>query len=403
MAMAAAIAEKEKMVNILLQANYIPISNYKDLEGIIALGMCTNGERNLTDSTVLRNMSVVLAHSILACRSTLQGIAKLQGVSEDCISELPDQILVSVLSHLTVREALATSVLSRRWKYLWAYSTRLDFDSKNALGKLIINQSTERPRYVEWVDGFVECVDHVLGEYEVPTLDKFKISFDLDQRSTESINSWVEFAMTRPVQRLEMDLLGIRPYHYFQNLYYKQSCGCSPKQFSLNLPRICPPTSLGFKFLKDFYLKNVSITTEVLEYFLANCPNLERLSVFGSRHLVKLRVSGSYPSLKHLEFDEEVGLFPQLKNLKKLVVEVRAQNFDELLELTPLIIACPYLQILVLKNAVALEKILIDPYDQIVKNSAFQTANINQEQIARSRAKCQLEDKVPPSIELVIL
>uniref|UniRef100_A0A2N9IRT4 Uncharacterized protein n=1 Tax=Fagus sylvatica TaxID=28930 RepID=A0A2N9IRT4_FAGSY len=37
MAMAAAIAEKEKMVNILLQANYIPISNYKDLEGIIAL------------------------------------------------------------------------------------------------------------------------------------------------------------------------------------------------------------------------------------------------------------------------------------------------------------------------------------------------------------------------------
>uniref|UniRef100_A0A2N9ISV6 FBD domain-containing protein n=1 Tax=Fagus sylvatica TaxID=28930 RepID=A0A2N9ISV6_FAGSY len=56
-----------------------------------------------------------------------------------------------------------------------------------------------------------------------------------------------------------------------------------------------------------------------------------------------------------------------------------------------------------IKNAVALEKILIDPYDQIVKNSAFQTANINQEQIARSRAKCQLEDKVPPSIELVIL
>ena len=37
MAIAAAIAEKEKMVGILLQANYIPISNYEDLEGIIAL------------------------------------------------------------------------------------------------------------------------------------------------------------------------------------------------------------------------------------------------------------------------------------------------------------------------------------------------------------------------------
>ncbi|CAB4286681.1 unnamed protein product [Prunus armeniaca] len=43
-------------------------------------------QRDLTDSTVLRNMGVGLGHSLLAYRSTLQGIAKLQ-VNEARISE----------------------------------------------------------------------------------------------------------------------------------------------------------------------------------------------------------------------------------------------------------------------------------------------------------------------------
>ncbi|XP_028792629.1 uncharacterized protein LOC114748412 [Neltuma alba] len=43
-------------------------------------------QRDLTDSTVLRNMGVVIGHSLLAYKSTLQGIAKLQ-VNEARLSE----------------------------------------------------------------------------------------------------------------------------------------------------------------------------------------------------------------------------------------------------------------------------------------------------------------------------
>ena len=35
-------------------------------------------QRDLTDSTVIRNMGVGLGHSLLAYKSTLQGIGKLQ-------------------------------------------------------------------------------------------------------------------------------------------------------------------------------------------------------------------------------------------------------------------------------------------------------------------------------------
>ncbi|GAB4846319.1 hypothetical protein Ancab_025325 [Ancistrocladus abbreviatus] len=37
----------------------------------------------------------------------------------DRISDLPDDVLISIISHLTLQEAARTSVLSRRWKYVW--------------------------------------------------------------------------------------------------------------------------------------------------------------------------------------------------------------------------------------------------------------------------------------------
>ncbi|CAL9029672.1 unnamed protein product, partial [Prunus brigantina] len=47
----------------------------------------------------------------------------------DSINELPHEILGSILSLLPLKEAVATSVLSRHWRYAWAWSTlTLDFD-----------------------------------------------------------------------------------------------------------------------------------------------------------------------------------------------------------------------------------------------------------------------------------
>ncbi|XP_062002862.1 F-box protein At4g22280-like [Rosa rugosa] len=220
----------------------------------------------------------------------------------DRISGLPDEIVVSILSLLPLKEAQATSILSRRWQYLWAYSTNLNFDAEKNLMRL--NElkgeacELEMCRYVSWVDS-------VLKQHRALNIERFRVFFKLGHRIC--IDEWIQFAMRKGVQMLELDFsayLLIGKYRFSNKLL-----GISETS---GLKSLCSEY-VGFKCLKVLDLKTVNVDQEVLEYFLFNCRVLERLSVFDSSTLVNLKVGGHSIALKYL-------VIQQCKNIKTIEI-----------------------------------------------------------------------------------
>ncbi|KAH0660946.1 hypothetical protein KY289_029694 [Solanum tuberosum] len=221
--------------------------------------------------------------------------------AEDHISKLPDEILVHILSFLTVKEAADTSVLSKRWLPLWTYIYRLDFNATKPLNEVALNPRRRKmymKKYIRWVS-------RTLKMCKVERLDQFRISFDLNKFAQLKIDRWLEFAVARQVQRLELDLLdgGDLPQ-------YSGSCYNFPVQhFGLNdydysaqprLNKLPPLLHNFFKSLKVLLFKSVNLTGEVVEFFIYNCPSLEELTVHASETLVNLQVVGPSVKLKYL-------------------------------------------------------------------------------------------------------
>ena len=92
---------------------------------------------------------------------------------DDGISWLPDEILISILSLLTMKEAIKTSVLSHRWKYLWSFTDTLDFDDPDTMQDI----DAEKEKMKIKRKKFVKSVNHILKLYEVSTIDKFRVCF----------------------------------------------------------------------------------------------------------------------------------------------------------------------------------------------------------------------------------
>ncbi|KAL7095353.1 hypothetical protein ACP275_10G018700 [Erythranthe tilingii] len=237
----------------------------------------------------------------------------------DRISQLPDDILIDILSFLSINEAARTSVLSSRWINLWKHTPSLNFDALSALRNKIQESSdwrnllkTERRNYRRWVNS-------VLRSHKSTTLKEFIIRFDLNNSYKSSIAQWLDFAFARQVQTLELDL-GIYSNCLFSGefLYDRRSVG-APKSMVV-----------GFKSLKSLTLRYIDMTGGDIECILHNCPLLEQLVVHGAERMSNLEVCGPSLVLKHLEIvncEDFISLKVSAPKLTSLTVKM----FEELL------------------------------------------------------------------------
>ena len=224
------------------------------------------------------------------------------------ISKLPDDIDSYVVSHLSLKEAVRTSILSRKWRHLWRTSVKnLDFDG----------DCTELKQLDD--TAFVKYVNHVLAQFHPcgATIESFQVRRRLrpPQKYKDEIENWIKFAAYKKVQMLDIDLCcsclqmerqnHVKLYMFPYSLFTNQNKGSSAlthlslSGYTFDLS----PKFSHLNFLVSLTLKCVPMTQEKLFNILSNCLSLQWLSLivcYCSRHLKFSSGLCSSLKLKHL-------------------------------------------------------------------------------------------------------
>ncbi|PRQ53450.1 putative F-box domain, FBD domain, leucine-rich repeat domain, L domain-containing protein [Rosa chinensis] len=247
----------------------------------------------------------------------------LQAASEsnDRINELPDCILLSILSLLTLKDAVTTSMLCRRWrnlwKDLWLTKRNLEFDIPNIFGSQyaqLIDIHEEDYRYYDYPglkrferQQFVSCVNSLLGLYLGNKVDSFKVAFFLDGESTKDLDNWVRFAITKGAQVLHLHLRGgIETVYHFPYWILTESDSSVLKHLSLEKCALSPSPKYFDRFneLKTLWLDNVTINTIFMAHLFSVCVTLESLTLKSCSMGSTLVVAGEHPGDQSLRLQE---------------------------------------------------------------------------------------------------
>lgn len=200
----------------------------------------------------------------------------------DRISDLPGNIKDIILGCLPLRDAVRTSILSRRWRNSCVNLPKLVFDDM-LLEESIINQPSAR-------DKLVSAIYQVLLRHRGPVTE-FKLSIT-QLESCPDIDQFILYLSWNAVEKLSLHILKYKlPTSLYSCLQLKHlildSCIFKP-----------PPTFRGFSRLVNLEFYGVTFHSEKFGSFISNCVLLERLTVKSDVAYQSFTINA--PKLKYL-------------------------------------------------------------------------------------------------------
>ncbi|KAG9439189.1 hypothetical protein H6P81_019354 [Aristolochia fimbriata] len=245
----------------------------------------------------------------------------------DRISTLPEPILLHILSFLPTKFSIRTSVLSKRWRYLWTYVPTLDFDDSEAPffkedqvlldmifspAELYLIEDKERDeRFAEVVDEFLMLRNRI-------DIHKFRLWYSGNLFASR-LRVWFKAAGTLNTKELDIGIFKRKgPFDLPLAVFGTKSL--ETLKLDLHFSRLRTPSNARFHRLKILQLVQVIFSSKYFhEEFFSNCPTLENLT------LRTCGFTGSAPlnivacGLKTLDIYECQGL-------RKCEMKLRAPN-----------------------------------------------------------------------------
>lgn len=244
---------------------------------------------------------------------------KRRKIPQPPLCNLPMDVLSHILSQLPINDAIRTTVLSKKWKYIWRCHTNLTFDP-----------ATMRKHYFKTSSGdgfindkeFIARVHTVLNQHSGERVEHMEVKFGLHNKHAAHIDRWVNFAIAAKTKELVIDLSGGHGILSFRNLSYdihrvREEPYTVPSQlFStyngshlkhLDLTTVSlrlPADFIGFPNLKHLTLVDVCMNDEDVQRMLSGCNLLEFFKIAYCRTATRIKISHPLDQLKHLVLDD---------------------------------------------------------------------------------------------------
>ncbi|XP_020210138.1 F-box/LRR-repeat protein At3g59190 isoform X2 [Cajanus cajan] len=212
---------------------------------------------------------------------------------KDRIGNLPDEIIQHILSLLPTKDAVRTSVLSRRWHSQWVFVTNLD------ISEFAPNMNQKRSL-------FMDFVDRVIALHKPLDLNLFALACKVFGDASR-INSWVCAAVKHNVQHLLLLLhqIHLEPLELPHCLF---TCETLRKAVIMADILLKLPSSIHFSNLKLLTLQYVVFPdNESTQQLFSGLPVLEELTLDRCCWWNVETVTIALPMLKKLDITENVA------------------------------------------------------------------------------------------------
>ncbi|CDY22940.1 BnaA01g18780D [Brassica napus] len=232
----------------------------------------------------------------------------------DKISPLPDELLLKVLLLLPTKVAASTSILSKRWEFLWMWLPKLAYDDS-----------------MDEHNSLLDFITLNMPQHRAPVIESLRLSFSYGYKGSvtrEDIRMWVAIAVTRFLRELSLDLtFEVNPTKLPSSMYTCKSLvileleegilvdvprtTCLPSLKTLLLQGVTYADQKSLHrllsscpVLDDLFVKHNGCESEHLKTFSVIVPSLQRLTLKICRGSFFKALVMNTPSLKYFKFTD---------------------------------------------------------------------------------------------------
>ena len=204
-----------------------------------------------------------------------------------CLNNLPEEILRYILSLLPTRDAIRTSILCKRWEYLWTSIPNLDFGKMDHDKRIL----------------FMNYVERVLLLRDSTDIKRFSLSCQVLYDACH-VSAWISTAVRRNVQKLYLSLYHSEEPFSLPPSLFKCVTLTELELEIYGIPKL-PPT-VCFTNLKSLIIRYVTFSDEYLtQKLFSGLPILEELELEYCKWVNIKVVSISAPKLLYIGITED--------------------------------------------------------------------------------------------------